>query len=178
MLQSAGELGLKPKMMGGGMVGVQATSIKDKLKSKLNGIINYETWVPSSKLMAPAADFFKKYQARAQGEGVDPLGYYLGGWGYAYLQVLQQAIEGTKSVNDDQLAGYVRDHAFNTIMVSDLKFGKNGEWTKSGMLQVQYHDITDSANLDTWRGMSYQTVLTPSAEKTGAVIYPYEKALG
>jgi len=178
MLQSASELGLKPKMMGGGMVGVQATSIKDKLKSKLNGIINYETWVPSSKLMAPAADFFKKYQARAQGEGVDPLGYYLGGWGYAYLQVLQQAIEGTKSVNDDQLAGYMRDHAFNTIMVSDLKFGKNGEWTKSGMLQVQYHDITDSANLDTWRGMSYQTVLTPSAEKTGAVIYPYEKALG
>ena len=74
--------------------------------------------------MAPAADFFKKYQARAQGEGVDPLGYYLGGWGYAYLQVLQQAIEGTKSVNDDKLAGYMRNHAFNTIMVSDHKFGK------------------------------------------------------
>ena len=176
MLQAANELGLKPKMMGGGMVGLQATAFKDKLKSKLNGIINYETWVPSPKLMAPAADFFKTYQSRAQ--GVDPLGYYLGGWGYAYMQVLQQAIQATKSVYDDKLADYMRGNAFNTIMVSDLRFGKNGEWTKSGMLQVQYHSITDAANLETWRGMSYQTVVTPADEKTGAVIFPYEKALG
>jgi branched-chain amino acid transport system substrate-binding protein len=176
MLLSASELGLKPKMMGGGMVGLQATVFKDKLKSKLNGIVNYETWVPSPKLMAPAADFFKKYQDRAKAEGVDPLGYYLGGWGYAYFQVLGQAIEGTKSINDDKLADYLRGHEFKTIM-ADVKFGKNGEWTKSGMLQVQYHDITDAANLDTWRGMSYQTVLTPAGEKTGNIIYPYEKAL-
>jgi branched-chain amino acid transport system substrate-binding protein len=178
LIQSANELGLKPKMMGGAMVGLQATAFKDKLKSKLNGIVNYETWVPSTKLMAPAADFFKKYQARAAGEGVDPLGYYLGGWGYAYLQVLQQAVEGAKSINDDQIADYLRSHAFTTIMVADVKFGKNGEWTKSGMLQVQYHDLTDGANLETWRGMSYQTVLTPADEKTGSIIYPYEKALG
>ncbi|HTE75408.1 MAG TPA: amino acid ABC transporter substrate-binding protein [Xanthobacteraceae bacterium] len=178
LIQSANELGLKPKMMGGAMVGLQATAFKDKLKSKLNGIVNYETWVPSTKLMAPAADFFKKYQARAAGEGVDPLGYYLGGWGYAYLQVLQQAVEGAKSINDDKIADYMRSHAFTTIMVADVKFGKNGEWTKSGMLQVQYHDLTDGANLETWRGMSYQTVLTPAEEKTGNIIYPYEKASG
>ncbi len=176
MLLAAGEIGFKPKMMGGAMVGLQATVFKDKLKSKLNGIVNYETWVPTPKLMAPAADFFKKYQARAASEGVDPLGYYLGGWGYAYLQVLGDAVEGSKSINDDKIADYLRSHEFKTIM-ADVRFGKNGEWTKSGMLQVQYHDITDAANLDTWRGMSYQTVLTPADEKTGDVIYPYEKAL-
>ncbi len=176
LLSSATELGFKPKMMGGAMVGLQATVFKDKLKSKLNGIVNYETWVPSPKLMAPAADFFKKYQARAATEGVDPLGYYLGGWGYAYMQVLGQAVEGAQSINDDKLAEYLRSHEFKTIM-GDVKFGKDGEWTKSGMLQVQYHDLTDAANLDTWRGMSYQTVLTPADEKTGDVIYPYEKAL-
>ena len=103
---------------------------------------------------------------------------YLGGWGYAYLQVLQQAVEGAKSINDDKVADYLRNHAFTTIMVADVKFGKNGEWTKSGMLQVQYHDLTDGANLETWRGMSYQTVLTPDDVKTGNIIYPYEKALG
>jgi len=43
-------------------------------------------------------------------------------------------------------------------------------------LQVQYHGITDAANLETWRGMSYQTVLTPQDQKTGNVIYPYENA--
>jgi hypothetical protein len=43
-------------------------------------------------------------------------------------------------------------------------------------MQVQYHDIKPDANLETWRGMSYQTVLTPGGLKTGNVIYPYEKA--
>jgi branched-chain amino acid transport system substrate-binding protein len=172
---SANELGLKPKMLGGAMVGLQATAFKEKLKSKLNGIVNYETWVPSPKLMAPAEGFFKIYQERAKGAGVDPLGYYLGGWGYAYFQVLGEAVEGAKSTNDDKLADYLRTHEFKTIM-ADIRFGKNGEWTKSGMLQVQYHGITDAANLETWRGMSYQTVVTPAEQKTGDLIYPYEKA--
>jgi branched-chain amino acid transport system substrate-binding protein len=175
IVQSANELSFTPKMFGGAMVGLQATVFKDRLKSKMNGIVNYETWVPSEKLMAPAAAFFKTYQERAKAEGVDPLGYYLGGWGYAYFQVLGQAIQGANSINDDKLADYLRTHEFKTI-IGDVKFGKNGEWTKSGMLQVQYHDITDAANLDTWRGMSYQTVLTPADQKTGDVIYPYAKA--
>jgi branched-chain amino acid transport system substrate-binding protein len=175
IVQSANELGLKPKMLGGAMVGLQATVFKDRLKSKLNGIVNYETWVPSPKLMAPAEQFFKVYQGRAKAAGVDLLGYYLGGWGYADFQLLGEAIEGAKSVNDDKLAEFLRSHEFKTIM-GDIKFGANGEWTKSGMLQVQYHGITDAANLETWRGMSYQTVLTPEDQKTGNIIYPYEKA--
>jgi branched-chain amino acid transport system substrate-binding protein len=178
MLLSANELGLKPKMIGGAMVGLQATALKQKLKSHLNGVVNFETWVPSAKLMAPAADFFKKYQARAASAGADPLGYYLGGWGYAYLQVLADGITGSKSLKDNDIAGYLRSHSFDTIMASGIKFGKDGEWTKSGMLQVQYHGITDAADLETWRGMSYQTVLTPADEKTGNVIYPYANALG
>ncbi len=178
MLQSAHELGLKPKMMGGGMVGLQYTAIKSKLKTQLNGIVNYETWVPSPKLLAPAASFFKKYQAQAPGLGIDPLGYYLGGWGYAYLQVLADGVTGSKSLSDDKIAAYLRSHTFDTIMASRIKFGKNGEWTKSAFLQVQYHGITDAANLDTWRGMSYQAVLTPADEETGSVVYPYDKALG
>jgi branched-chain amino acid transport system substrate-binding protein len=150
---------------------VQAAS---ELGSKLNGIINYETWVPSEKMMAPAADFFKKYQGRANAEGADPLGYYLGGWGYAYISVLGQAVTGAKSIKDDAIADYLRKNEFKTIM-GDWRYGKNGEWTKAGMLQVQYHDIKDGDGLDVWKGMSYQTVLTPAELKTGDVIYPYEK---
>jgi branched-chain amino acid transport system substrate-binding protein len=177
MLLAANELGFRPKMFGGAMVGLQATTIKEKLKGHLNGVVNYDNWVPSAKMMAPAADFFKKYQARAPGLGIDPLGYYLGGWGYAYLQVLQQAIEGTKTVNDDQLANYLRSNAVTSIMAEGVKFGKNGEWQVARQLQVQYHGITDAANLETWRGMSYQTVLKPDEMKTGDVIYPYANAV-
>jgi branched-chain amino acid transport system substrate-binding protein len=126
-------------------------------------------------MFAGTDEFFKKYQARAAAEGVDPLGYYLGGWGYAYIQVLADAIQATKSLNDDKLAEYLGKTTFKTIM-GDVKFGKGGEWDKSRMLQVQYHDIKPGAGLETWRGMDYQTVLTPSDYKTGNVIYPYEKA--
>ncbi len=177
MLLSANELGLKPKMFGGAMVGLQATALKSKLKSHLNGVVNYDNWVPSPKMMAPAADFFKKYQARAPGLGIDPLGYYLGGWGYARMQLLADAITGAKSINDDKVAAYLRGHEFTTIMAPNVKFGKNGEWVKARQLQVQYHDLTDAADLETWRGMNYQTVLAPADEVTGKVIYPYGDAL-
>jgi len=175
MVLAANEVGLKPKMLGGAMVGLQATVFKNKLGPKLNGIVNYETFVPSEKMMAPAADFFKKYQARAGAEGVDPLGYYLGGWGYAYISVLGDAVKGANSLDDNKIADYMRKNEFKTIM-GDWRYGPNGEWTKSGMMQVQYHGIKEGAGLDTWRGMSYQTVLTPPEQKTGNVIYPYEKA--
>src|SRR5579863_9622522 len=173
MLLSANELGFKPKMFGGAMVGLQATALKSKLKAHLNGVTNYDNWVPSEKMMAPAADFFKKYQARAPGLGIDPLGYYLGGWGYARMQLLADAVVGAKSINDDKVAGYLRGHEFTTIMAPNVKFGKNGEWVKARQLQVQYHGLTDAADLETWRGMSYQTVLAPADEVTGNAIYPY-----
>jgi len=169
------EMNYKPKMIGGAMVGLQATVFKQKLGSKLNGIVNYETWVPSAKMMAPAAEFFKKYQARAGAEGVDPLGYYLGGWGYAYAGVLGAAIEGTKSVDDAKIADYFRKSTFKTIM-GDWSYGPGGEWTKSGMMQVQYHGVKDGNDIEQWRGMAVQTVLTPAELATGKVIYPYEKA--
>jgi branched-chain amino acid transport system substrate-binding protein len=169
------EANYKPKIIGGAMVGLQATVFKSKLGPKLNGIVNYETFVPSDKMMAPAAEFFKKYQAKAGAEGVDPLGYYLGGWGYAYISLLGDAVTGAKSINDAKIADYLRNGTHKTIMGS-WSYGPGGEWTKSGMMQVQYHDIKEGAGLETWRGMNYQTVLTPADQATGKVIYPYEKA--
>jgi branched-chain amino acid transport system substrate-binding protein len=177
MLNSIKELNYKPKILGGAMVGLQATVFKNKLGPALNGIINYETWVPSQATDA-TNKFLAVYQSRAASEGVDPLGYYLGTWGYAYLELLADAIKATNSINDDKLAEYMHGHTLKTIM-GDITFekGVGGEWAKSRMLQVQYHDIKQGAGLDVWKGMSYQTVLTPADLKTGDVIYPYEKAL-
>ena len=73
------------------------------------------------------------------------------------------------------IAAYIKKNSFKTIH-GEIRFGANGEWEKSGMLQVQYHGIKPGAGLETWRGMDYQTVLTPANLKTGNVIYPYEKA--
>jgi branched-chain amino acid transport system substrate-binding protein len=174
MVQAIKEANYKPKIVGGAMVGLQATVFKNKLGPKLNGFVNYETWVPTEKSMAPAADFFKKYQAQAPAAKVDPIGYYLGGWGYAYINMLGEAIAATKSVDDDKIAEWLRKTPHKTIM-GNWSYGANGEWTKSGMMQVQYHDIKEGAGLDTWKGMSYQTVLTPADVSTGKVIYPFDK---
>jgi branched-chain amino acid transport system substrate-binding protein len=175
MVRAVNEVGFKPKMIGGAMVGLQATVFKTQLGPLLNGITNYETWVPSDKMLTSEVQtFLKEYQSRAAAEGVDPLGYYLGTWGYAYMELLGNAITGAKSINDDQVANYLRSHPIKTIM-GDIKFGKGGEWAESRMLQVQYHDIKGNT-VDQFRGMDTQTVLTPGDLKTGNVIYPYEKA--
>ena len=89
--------------------------------------------------------------------------------------MLGEAIKGADSVNDDKIADYLRKTHFKTIM-GEWSFGANGEWTKSGIMEVQYHGIKEGAGLETWKGMSYQTVLTPPELATGKAIYPYEKA--
>jgi branched-chain amino acid transport system substrate-binding protein len=175
IVRAVSELNYKPKMIGGAMVGLQATAIKRQLGPLLNGWVNYETWVPAKPMIfAGTEDFLKKYQSRAGAEGVDPLGYYLGTWGYAYIQILGEAVQATKSLNDNSLADYIGKTTFKTIM-GDVKFGKGGEWEQGRMLQVQYHGIK-STELDQFRGMDTQTVLTPAEYKTGDVIYPFEKA--
>ena len=90
--------------------------------------------------------------------------------------MIGEAIEGAKTLNNDKLADYFRTAtSFKTIM-TDNSSSAVGEWTNRATLQVQYHGLTDAANLETWRGMSYQTVITPADQKTGELIYPYEKA--
>jgi branched-chain amino acid transport system substrate-binding protein len=176
MVRAVNELNYKPKMIGGAMVGLQATVFKNQLGPLLNGWVNYETWVPAKNMMFEGTeDFFKKYQSRAQAAGVDPLGYYLGGWGHAYISVLGDAVKATNSLDDNKLAEHIAKTEFKTIH-GKIKFGAGGEWAKSGMLQVQYHGIKQGAGIETWRGMDYQTVLTPNEYKTGTIIYPYEKA--
>jgi branched-chain amino acid transport system substrate-binding protein len=175
LIRAINEIGFKAKIVGGAMVGIQATAIKRQLGSLLNGITNYETWVPAKTMQYPGVnEFLEKYQARAGAEGVDPLGYYLGTWGYAYAQLIEQAISGANSVNDDKLADYFRTATFKTIM-GDVKFGAGGEWTESRFIAVQYHGIKGDA-LDQFRGMNVQTIVGPKRFETGTLIYPYEKA--
>ena len=51
MVKAVNEIGFKPKMIGGAMVGLQATVFKNQLGPLLNGFVNYETWVPSKEMM-------------------------------------------------------------------------------------------------------------------------------
>jgi len=90
------------------------------------------------------------------------------------MEVLAQAIVGTKSLNDDKLADYIRANTFKTV-VGDVKFGKDGEWAQSRVLQVQFRNVKGN-DVAQFKDISTQVVLTPSEYASGNVIYPYEKA--
>ena len=175
IVRAANEIGLKAKLFGGGLVGLQYASIKQQLGPMLNGIVNYDFWEPAKTLEFPGVEeFLKKYQAKAASEGVDPLGYYLPPFAYANLQVLQAAVEGTNSLDQDKLADWLRKNTIKTI-VGDLAFGSNGEWKEARVLQVQFHDVQGS-DLDQWKTDAKQIILWPDKYATGKAAYPYSSA--
>ena len=175
MVRAVNEIGFKPQMIGGGMVGLQATAIKMQLGPLLNGWTNYDFWLPVPKMEFPGvADLIKRYQARAAAEGVDPLGYYMAPWGYAQLQVLQQAVEGAKSLDDAKLGDYIRASTFKTV-VGDVKFGAKGEWAQGRVLQVQFQNVKGN-DVGQFKDISTQVVVSPKEYESGKAIYPYEKA--
>jgi len=172
MVRAAHEVGLKTKLLGGGMVGLQVSALKTQLGPLLNGIVDYDFWLPWSKEASTASmAFLQQYQAKAAGAGVDPLGYYLPPFAYGYLQVLQQAVEGTKSLDQTKLAAYLKSHTFKTV-VGDVKFGPDGEWTEPRVLEVQFRNIA-GGDLAQFKDSKTEEILWPSALETGKVEYPY-----
>jgi branched-chain amino acid transport system substrate-binding protein len=165
MLRAATESGLKTRFFGGGMVGLQFTP-------KLNGVVNYDFWIPAATMQFTGIlDFLKEYQSKAGEAGVDPLGWYLPPFAYAYLQVLGEAIEGAKSLDQSAVADFIRSHPFKTI-VGDISFGKDGEWAKPRVLEVQWQNIK-SNNIDEFKDTKTEVILEPAEYRTGSVSAPY-----
>jgi branched-chain amino acid transport system substrate-binding protein len=175
MVRAVNEIGFKPKMIGGAMVGLQSTAIKIELGPLLNGWTNFDFWLPVPKMQfAGAHELMKKYQARASVEGADALGYHMVPWSYAQLQVLQQAIGATESLDDAKLGDYIRTNTFKTV-VGDVRFGANGELAQSRLLQAQFQNIK-SNDLAQFKDIPTQVVVAPAEYGSGSLIYPYEKA--
>ena len=174
LVKSAKELGLKAKMFGGGMVGLQFAAIQKNLGPMLNGIVNYDFWVPEPTLKFQGVEaFLKKYQKKAKGKGVDPLGHYLPPYAYAYLQILGQAVNEVGSLDQGKIAKFMHDTTFDTV-VGPVKFGANGEWAKTRTLQVQFRDVKPK-DMSQFAGPGKRIVLYPKEWKSGEIQYPFRK---
>jgi branched-chain amino acid transport system substrate-binding protein len=174
MVKAANELGLKAQMFGGGMVGLQFAAIQKNLGPMLNNIVNYDFWVPEPTLnFKGVEEFLKKYQVAAKGKGVDPLGHYLPPYAYAYLQILGDAVTAVGGLDQKKLGQYIHDTTFDTV-VGKVKFGKNGEWAKTRVLQVQFRDVLAN-NLEQFTKPGKRVVLYPDSVKSGKIVYPYKK---
>jgi branched-chain amino acid transport system substrate-binding protein len=173
MVRAVNEVGLKTRMFGGGLVGTQFAALKTQLGPLLNGMVNYEAYTPEVAAKFPFLEqFLAKYQGRAIKEGVDPLGFYLPPYAYAMMQVLEQAIKATGSLDQAKLAEYMHTYEFDTY-VGKVRFAKNGEWSVPRMLTVQYHGVTGN-DLEQWMKPGHVTVLAPASYATGTVKAPYQ----
>jgi branched-chain amino acid transport system substrate-binding protein len=175
IVRAANEIGLTPKMFGGALIGLLVTPIKVQLGSLMNGIINNEVFLPAPSLKFPGTrEVLAKYQAMAPSAGIDPIGPAFPPLGYAAGQVLAQAVEGTKSLDQIKLAAYMRSHDFATV-VGDIKFGKDGEWAKSRVFFTQFQHVAPNS-LDQFKENSHEVIIWPDEYKTGEMIYPYAAA--
>lgn len=175
IVRAANEIGLTPKMFGGALIGLLVTPIKVQLGPLMNGIINNEVFLPAASLNFPGTrEVMAKYQAMAPSAGIDPIGPAFPPLGYAAGQVLAQAVEGTKSLDQVKLAAYMRSHDFSTV-VGDIKFGKDGEWAKSRVFFTQFQHVAPNS-LEQFKANSHEVIIWPNEYKTGEMIFPYAAA--
>lgn len=165
------EIGFKPMLIGGGMVGPQYAAVKQQLGPLLNGFVNYESYVPEPTVNFPGIhEFLARYKPKAIAAGIDPLGYYLPPFSYAGMQILAAAVEATHGLDQNKIAEYIHKNRHHTI-VGDVRFGPNGEWAQSRVLQVQYQNIKGNG-LEQFERPGTQVILYPSAYKSGNLKYP------
>jgi branched-chain amino acid transport system substrate-binding protein len=95
---------------------------------------------------------------------------------YAQMQVVEQAIAGTSSLDDKKLANFTRNNSFDTV-VGQVRFGAGGGWAQPRVLQVQYQNIR-SNEVDAFKNSNTQTVVWPEDLASGDLIYPFSKSRG
>jgi len=177
ILRAVNEIGVgdNVKIFGGAMVGLQFAAVMENLGSLLNGVVNYNTWLPEPSMYFDGTkEFFEKYSKRAVEAKVDPLGYYLAPYGYAMGQMIEEAVNATKSLDQKALAKYLRENTHKTI-VGPITFSEDGEWKESATLEAQFRGVKDK-NLDQFRSAGKQVILFPDRLKTGNLITPFEDA--
>jgi branched-chain amino acid transport system substrate-binding protein len=166
---------LAPKLVGGAMIGPQNGIVKAALGPLLNGLVNYEYWLPVPSLLNPRMQsLLADYQSRAEHAGADPLGYYVAPLAYAQLQVLEQAIRAVGTTDDAALSDYTRRATFDTV-AGRVTFGDGGGWAEPRVLTVQFQNI-ESNDISEFKKPNTQAVVYPAQTANASVIYPYAKA--
>ncbi len=177
LIRASNEIGIKPRIFGGAMIGPGFTPIKAQLGPLLNGIVNYDTYVPEPTMQFPGVDaFLKTYQERAPAAGVDLHGFFLPPFAYAQMQVLAQAVTTAGAIDHAKIADALRKGTFGTI-VGEIKYGPGGEWQKNRTLTIQFQGIK-AGDVNQFKQAGRAVILHPSDLKSGNLIEPYTKAKG
>jgi branched-chain amino acid transport system substrate-binding protein len=168
LLRAVKDTGVEPTLVGGAMIGPQSSTVQEQLGPLLNGVVNYEYWLPTDAMAFPGVqDLISNYQTQAKGTSADALGYYVAPCAYAQLQVVEQAIEATGGLDDRELADYTHSAVFHTVM-GDIKFSDQGEWDAPRVLTVQFQNI-GANDIEQFRSADARVVVAPTDYASGSL---------
>ena len=174
IVRAANEIGLKTKLFGGGMVGLQYAALKTQLGELLNKIVDYDFYVPEPTVPFKGIDsFLARYQAKAPSIGADLLGYFIPPFAYANGQVMEQAVTAVGNLDQRKLGDYIKSHAFDTI-VGKVEYAPNGEWKNPRVLWVQYQNVKGN-DLDQFKRAGTQAIIYPKELASGNLQFPYSE---
>lgn len=172
IVRAANEIGLKTKLFGGSMVGLQYGAMKTQLGAQLNNIVVHDFYVPEPTIHFPGIEeFLKRYQVKAAGGGMDPLGYFVPPFAYANLQILGQTVAAVGSLDHAKLGEHLRMQSFSTI-VGEVKYAPNGEWAKPRVLHIQFQGVKGN-DLEQFKRPGTQVIVYPKDLASGKLRYPY-----
>lgn len=175
LIRAIAESDLGPQLVGGAMIGPQSTAVQSQVGPEINGIVNYEYWLPRPAMNFPGVSrLIATYQERAKGTPADALGYYVAPFAYAQLQVVEQAIRATGGLDDTKLADYTRTATFPTV-VGDVRFGRLGEWATPRVLTVQFRNV-GSSEISEFAKPDSRVVVAPSDYASGDLVIPFRAA--
>lgn len=151
--RAAAQQNLRPKLLSIGLTaGAQPNFLSSVGETAAEGMVYSSAWEPSMKT-THNKEFVEGYQ---KAQGVLPV--YNGAQGYARWQIFEQAVNATKSFDDNVLRDYLLSHSFDTV-VGTIKYNSIGYSPANDTTVTQFHD-------------GKRVVIWPKEQKTGEFVYP------
>lgn len=179
LIRGLSEVGIgdSVKLFGGAMVGPQYAANLQALGPALNGIVNFNLFVPEPTMVSPpVTSFLERYTAIAVPEKLDALGYYIPPFYYTAGQMIAAAVTATGSTESAAMAGWMHANPVKTLM-GTVTFNELGDWTQRRVLMAQFRGIKGN-DIEQFRQPGRQVILDPPALKSGDLVQPFQKARG
>ena len=150
--RAAAQQNLRPKLLAVGLTAGAQPNFLSSLGKAANGMVYSAPWEPSVKT-PHNKEFVAAYEKM---QGVPPI--YNAAQGYARWQIFEQAVNATKSFDQDVLRKYLLSHSFATV-VGPIKYNDKGYSQATDTVVTQFQD-------------GNRVVVWPEDQKTGNLVYP------
>lgn len=151
--RAAAQQDLKAKMLAIGLTaGAQQNFLPSVGTAALEGMVYSAGWDPRIKTRQNQ-EFVKAY---TEAKGFEPI--YNAAHGYARWQIFEQAVNATKSLNQDVLRNYIASNTFQTVL-GPIKYNSKGYVTPTDTIVTQFQG-------------GKRVIVWPKEEATGTLAYP------